>query len=192
LVKPDNEPYPIIQSRPSLLVRLDDTVSQLLGSLIETSERLNALLNAENRQAIGATIANVQKMSGDFSGQSQKIDTVVNELTATLRNTRAATQRLPDLLSQLERSASAFETMAVSLSETGSVLQEAGENLQHTIDASGSDLRDFTGDTLPEAGMLVAELRQTARNLRRMSESLQSDPSRLLFGPPRPSPGPGE
>ncbi|MDH3647672.1 MAG: MCE family protein [Gammaproteobacteria bacterium] len=192
LVKPDNEPYPVIQSRPSLLVRLDDTVSELLGNLIETSARVNALLNAENRDAISNTIGNVQSLTAEFADQSQRIETLVTEMSAVVQNTRAATERLPELLGQLERSATAFESMAETLAETGTVLQGAGEDLQHTISVSGQDLRAFTGDTLPEAGTLVSELRLTARNLRRMSESLQGDPSMLLFGPPKPPPGPGE
>ncbi len=37
LMKFENEEYPIIASRPSLLMRLDDTVSELFGSIIATS-----------------------------------------------------------------------------------------------------------------------------------------------------------
>lgn len=192
LLKPDDELYPVIQSRPSLLVRLDDTVSELLGNLIETSARLNLLMDEKNRKAIGDTLVNVQTMTANFSAQSQRFEEMVTELNATLRNARVATERLPSLIGQLERSATAFESMAQTLADTGDVLQTAGQDLQHTIAVSGEDLRAFTGDTLPEAGTLVAELRLTARNLRRMSEQLQGDPSTLLFGPPKPPPGPGE
>jgi len=192
LLRPDNEPYPVIKSRPSLLVRLDDTVSELLGNLIETSARLNMLMDEQNRDAISGTLSNVATITENFSAQSLRVEEMVSELTATLRNAREATQRLPGLMGQLERSAVAFEAMAQTLAATGDVLQVAGEDLQHTISVSGEDLRAFTGDTLPEAGTLVAELRLTARNLRRMSERLQGDPSMLLFGPPKPPPGPGE
>ncbi|NNF60558.1 MAG: MCE family protein [Gammaproteobacteria bacterium] len=192
LVKPAEEPYPVIQSRPSLLVRLDDTVSELLANLIETSARLNLLMDENNRAAIRGTLANVRDMTENFSTQSQRLDEMFSKLNATLSNARQATEQLPALISQLERGAAAFETMAQTLSETGETLQTAGKDLQHTIEVSGEDLRAFTGNTLPEAGTLVAELRLTARNLRRMSEQLQGDPSTLLFGPPKPPPGPGE
>lgn len=192
LTKPADEPYPVIRSKPSLLVRLDDTVSELLGNLIETSARLNALLDQQNRAAIGETLANIQTLTANVAGQSAQVDNIVSELSLAIENTRSATEHLPALLGQIERSAAAFESMAHSMAETGEVLKSAGSNLQNTIDVSGQDLRAFTGDTLPEAGTLVAELRLTARNLRRMSESLQRDPSMLLFGPPKPSPGPGE
>lgn len=192
LLKMDNEPYPIIQSRPSLLVRLDDTVSELLGNLIETSARLNALLDQQNRTAISDTLENVQTLTANFANQSERVDEIVTELSLTLRNARSATEHLPELLGQFERSAAALETMAQTLADTGTVLQDASVDLKSTIEVSGQDLRSFTGDALPEAGTLVSELRSTARNLRRMSESLQRDPSMLLFGPPKPPPGPGE
>ncbi len=192
LATPEGEPYPVIQSRPSLLVRLDDTVSELLGNLIETSARLNLLLNEQNRDAIGKSIGNFENMTANFAGQSGRVDEILSELEATLHNARVATERLPELMGQVERSAAAFETMARTLADTGETLQAAGNDLARTIDVSGEDLRAFTGDTLPEAGSLVAELRLTARNLRQMSESLRGDPSMLLFGPPKPEPGPGE
>ena len=45
LTMTDGEPYPVIPSRPSLLVRLDSVISDLLGNLIEMSNKVNAMLD---------------------------------------------------------------------------------------------------------------------------------------------------
>ena len=39
---------------------------------------------------------------------------------------------------------------------------------------------------------MIVELRDTAISLRRISESLEADPSQLVFGGPGKEPGPGE
>ncbi|MBT8144969.1 MAG: hypothetical protein KJO55_09730, partial [Gammaproteobacteria bacterium] len=117
---------------------------------------------------------------------------LLSDVSALLHTARTATDDLPQLIDQIEEGAAAFESMAASFTETGENLQAASSDLQRTVSASGQDLRSFTAGTLPETSALVSELRATARNLRDMSEQLQSDPSRLLFGPPKTEPGPGE
>lgn len=192
LLKERDEPYPVIDTNPSLLSRLDDSVSQLLDNLIDSSARLNELLSEDNRDAVHATLENIGQMTANFAAQSERLDTLVDKVERTLENTYSATERLPRLVEQIEASAAAFETMSNTLNETGVALRGAGDELQQTISATGQDLRGFTADSLPEASALVAELRVAARNLRRMSERLQSDPSMILFGPPKPEAGPGE
>ena len=192
LLKSPGELYPVIESRPSLLVRLDDTVSELLGNLIETSARLNEVLNEENRETIGQTLANVENLTGELSRKSGQVDKLLAELSATLGNVRRATEDFPVLVEKLERGAVSFESMAAAFSDTGRNLEVTSADLARTVSVAGRDLRNFTAGALPETEVLVTELRATARNMRRMSERLQSDPSMLLFGPPDPKPGPGE
>ena len=49
LLKPRDEPYPVIQSRPSLLVRLDDTVDQRAGDGVIASGECQGDLLAHGR-----------------------------------------------------------------------------------------------------------------------------------------------
>lgn len=186
------EDHPVILSRPSLLVRLDDTVSELLAALIETSGRLNAVLDETNREAITGTIANVRTLTGGLNERSAQFGHLLDEADALIGDVRVATTQLPELLAQVESTAAALESMAGSLADTGEALQATSEDLQHTVAVSGKDLRNFTGTALPEAGNMVLELRQTAANLRRVSETIEQNPGALLFGPPPPQPGPGE
>lgn len=186
------EDYPVILSRPSLLVRLDDTVSELLAALIETSGRLSAVLDETNREAISGTLSNVRTLTGGLNERSAQFGQLLDEADALISDVRVATTQLPELLAQVESTAAALESMAGSLAETGEALQATGEDLQRTVAVSGKHLRDFTGTALPEAGSMVLELRQTAANLRRVSETIEQNPGALLFGPPPPTPGPGE
>ena len=82
--------------------------------------------------------------------------------------------------------------MASAMEQTSGTLNETGRAVKKTVEASGRDFEHFTRTAMPEATVLVTELRQTAENLRRMSELLERDPSVLLYGGPDQEPGPGE
>lgn len=192
LLKPRDEPYPVIESAPSLFARLDTTISDLLGNLIETTDRLNTLLDADNRVLLEQTMVNIEAITSHFAEHSAQVGTILDDMSALLVNARVATDDLPDLIARLQQGAESFEIMAQTFTTTGQSLSQTSQELQHTVSASGQDLRSFTAGTLPETSAMVADLRATARNLRIMSEKLQNDPSMLLFGPPRTAPGPGE
>lgn len=184
--------YPVIPSRPSLLVRLDDTLSELIGNLIQTSANLNALTSEENRVALSATLKHVERTTAAMANESVDLQGLVAEAQATLKNMRIASERVPAVIERFQASANALENMANTLAATSGTLNETGIALRHTVENSGRDLQRFTSVAMPEAGVLVTELRQTAENLRRMSELLERDPSVLLYGGPPQDPGPGE
>ncbi len=188
----EGEDYAVIPSRPSLLVRLDDTVSTLLGNLIETSSRLNEVLREDNQEAIAGILENTREMTGQLASRGAELEGLIREMNAIVSNARRASERLPDLVGQFDQTASALEKMADSLASAGETLEASSTELQETITTSGADLRRFTGTALPEATNLVVELRDTAVSLRRISESIEADPSQILFGAPEPQPGPGE
>lgn len=179
------EPYPVIRSRPSIWGRLDQSVGELVDNLIEASKRLKALLSPDNQQLVVDSLTNLSQLAQMLAHQSPNFAAAIDDLTATLRNTRDASISLPTLMQQLQRSAEALEAMAGQIAKTGSALRD-------TVAARDNELQRFTGSALPEAAVMVQELRQTAENFRRLSESLQRNPAILLRGTPAPPPGPGE
>ncbi len=192
LTKFENEEYPIIASRPSLLMRLDDSVSELFDSIIATSDRLGEVLNEENQAKIAATLANSEQLTASLSARAEELTTLLENTNLLVTKVDAATSQLPQLVDQFTRTASALESMALNLAAAGETLQATTVDLQNTVSSSGTDVRAFTSSAMPQANQLIQELKITAGNLRAVSESLQDDPSRLLFGSPEPEPGPGE
>lgn len=188
----DSEDYPVIASRPSLLMRLDDSVSELFSSLINTSDRVAQMLNEDNQARISATLEHTELLSRRLSARADELNNLLDNANALISKVDSATTQLPDLVEQFTRTAGALESMALNLAEAGESLQATSVDLQQTVASSGSDVRAFTSSALPQASQLVQELKITAGNLRAVSESLQDDPSRVLFGAPEPEPGPGE
>jgi phospholipid/cholesterol/gamma-HCH transport system substrate-binding protein len=86
---------------------------------------------------------------------------------------------------RVERSTEAFDQMTRQIGA-------AGASATVTLDASRADLKQFTGETLPEVRELVGELRTLTAALQRTVDNVERDPGSLVFGRARPRPGPGE
>lgn len=179
------EDYPVIPTKPSLMGRLDNSLGTLMDNLIDTSKRLKTVLSDTNQQLLTRTLRNLDTLTGAMASRSDTIGTAMDDLADTLRNARGASESLPDMVAQLQNSAAALEKMA-------SEMAAAGTELRKTVKARGEELGQFTGSALPDAAVMTQELRRAAENFRRLSESLQRDPSILLRGAPAPPPGPGE
>jgi phospholipid/cholesterol/gamma-HCH transport system substrate-binding protein len=185
LVAREGAPYPQIPSRPSIWGRLDQNFGTLLENLVEASNRLNTWLSDENRELLIRTLSHLEKLSSALAQRSDSLDQALQDLSQTLHNTRVASDKLPALVADLERGSRAFERMANEFEKAGSVLGGA-------ISARDRDVQRFTADALPEAATMISDLRQTAANLRQLSEALKRDPGVLLRGTAPEPPGPGE
>jgi phospholipid/cholesterol/gamma-HCH transport system substrate-binding protein len=192
LTMTDGEPYPVIPSRPSLLVRLDSVISDLLGNLIEMTAKVNKILDDDSRANFARTLAHIEAITGAVAGNSDRIDAIVGDAQATMKSTRLASGELPDLMQDLRRSTQTLAEMADQLRTAGASLNEAAKTLQRTATHSGGDVERFTSSSLPDAAAMTRDLRDAAENLRRVSETLERDPSVLLYGRTQQKRGPGE
>ncbi len=173
--------YPVIRSGPSLMARLDSSVTSLLANLNKTSENLNAVLDENNRRAIKNTLTDLATLSRTLAARSGTIDAGLGDAAHTLKNTARMSDELPQFIQRVQRSADAFEKMSDEVSR-------AASNTSNTMESA----QQFSTSTLPEAHQLVLELRDLTASLRRVSDQLEQNPSVLLRGKPQPAPGPGE
>jgi phospholipid/cholesterol/gamma-HCH transport system substrate-binding protein len=94
-------------------------------------------------------------------------------------------EQLPEIMRQTGSSVRALQNMAEEVGRTSASIDAA-------LDGNRSGIERFTGQTLGEAGLLVSELRQLTATLQAVARELEQEPSALIFGRPRPAPGPGE
>ena len=154
--------YPVIKAGPSLLTRLDTAITQLLTNLNQTSENLNALLDADNRRAVKQTLVDLQQLSAALASHSGQIDATLADAAHAMKNTARITDELAEL----------------------SASGNAGKALKST--------QQFTSETLPEIEQLVMQLRELTASLQRVSSQIEQNPSVLLYGKTPAKPGPGE
>lgn len=163
LQRTDDAPYPVIKTSPSLMQRLDVIVNQVGKSLTQTSERLARLLSDRNIAHVGQTLANIDTLSARLNAHSGKLADAIDQFDALMRQTRATTDELPDLMRQLKH-------LSAEMGESAAAVKR----------------------TLPQADEALRQFNTTVRSFRHLSDQLQADPSTLIYGPKPPKPGPGE
>jgi phospholipid/cholesterol/gamma-HCH transport system substrate-binding protein len=172
------EAYPVIRSGPSLMVRLDSAITALLTNANRTSVSMNALMDEDNRRVFKQTLAELQVLTRTLAARSAAIDSSLANAARTMDNTARLTGELPRLVERIQQSADRFDRMTSNVAQAGTGVR--------------ADLRQATGDIVPEVRLLASDLREVTGSLRRFSEQLEQNPSMLLYGTAATRPGPGE
>jgi phospholipid/cholesterol/gamma-HCH transport system substrate-binding protein len=192
LVAAQDQPYPVIRTEPSVWERLDAATSRLLADLDRTSQSMSALLDEDNRMALKRTLAHVEKLTATLAARSGTIDSGVANAALTLQNAAAASGELGRVIERIGRAADAMERMAAETSRAAASARETLEGARRVVDDAGGGLQQVGGQALPELTRLLAEARELAASLSRVSRQLERNPSVLLLGRESGPPGPGE
>jgi phospholipid/cholesterol/gamma-HCH transport system substrate-binding protein len=179
------EEYPVIKSGPSLMTRLDTSISTLLTNLNRTSENVNALMDEDNRRAVKKTLEDLEVLSRTLAARSATIDSSLANAAHAMESTARLTDQLPRLVQRVEQSAETFDRMSNELAR-------AGAHASGMFDSARAGAQEFSTETLPEVHQLVMELRDLANTLRRVSGDIEKNPGILLHGKPPAKRGPGE
>ena len=117
--------YPVIEAGQSELERVKASLPELLGSLKDAAHSLDTLLNAQNREAITETIANIRTVTAAAADQSRVVSQVVT-------NANASILQLTGLLHDLEESYSARGGLKDQASQTLADYDRVAKNLTET------------------------------------------------------------
>jgi phospholipid/cholesterol/gamma-HCH transport system substrate-binding protein len=91
LVAKGHQRYPVINTAPSIFMRLDTALSKASYNLEKFTEAFQGLLDKDNQQAIKKILHHLEKVTYSFSTNSQQIESI-------LKNTAKASQQLTPLL----------------------------------------------------------------------------------------------
>ena len=190
--------YPVIQTGPSLFFRLDEAISRLLSEkglttlladLDTVTKGAAEVLDEDNRTALKRTIkdlSDVAQMVAAHKAQVERgLEGAAQSADNLVRVTGALNEQVPVLLAKINTSAASLRTVAEELAH-------ASKAVGAVVKETRPELEQFSRQTLPEAGMLVAELRQLAATLSRVARDLEREPNSLVFGRTPPPRGPGE
>lgn len=176
---PPGEPYPVIPYEPSLVMRLDQAVTDGMDTLEDIGRRVSDLLSPENVARIEATLGNLQTLTAELATTSSRLRTTLDQVDRTL----AAGGAVAD---EARRTLARSEATLSEISRAASSVSAAADEVSAFSSQGQAAMQGVTGEALPQLRALSAELSATARSLRRLSESLQRNPSQLLHGRSRP------
>jgi phospholipid/cholesterol/gamma-HCH transport system substrate-binding protein len=171
--------------RASGLAELTDSGEKLVQAASETLHRIDAVLTPETTQNISHLVAHLNEASEgitvlarDLQPAARHIDGVVGNLNGLLQSTRTAARDIDSLIVGASAPGGALDAVRESALSTG--------HAAHDID------RALINEALPRIDTLAESLSRTSDSLTQLVQQVQNQPQSLIFGLPRPIPGPGE
>jgi phospholipid/cholesterol/gamma-HCH transport system substrate-binding protein len=149
---------PVIRSSQSTLQQLAQSAPMLLKKLNDAADKVNDLLNPQNRKAFGDILGNLDTTTTALAKRSADID-------ATLANFSVASKNL----------ALASDKIAPTLTDADASVRKLGK-LSDDADAF------VNGEGLAQLSSLLRESRGLVASLTRLSNELDRQPTQLIFG----------
>jgi phospholipid/cholesterol/gamma-HCH transport system substrate-binding protein len=182
------EEYPVIAEGTSDLAEIQNSVNRMAKSGTVALDNLNAVLTPDNREALGATLANMRDITAALNSRVERIDAVTVALARTAADVGQASRDVAESVRLVQESA---RPAAGQAQATLQDISRAAGRLEREAAAVAQRV-----DAAVDAGSL--ELSATARELRATSALLARtldrvrDPRTLLLGPSEGQLGPGE
>lgn len=176
LTSVDKREAPVIQTAPSALQNITDTANRIV-------ERLDEVLSDKNVASITATLQNLENISGSLANRDEGLQSLIvsardaaQKLDATLTTTNGAIERIDqNLVRQLP-------PLLTKLDATLAKLDSAAGNADAILGENRAAINSFANDGLGQLGPTLTELRGLVRDLRRVSDRLEGNPTRYLLG----------
>ncbi len=185
LVAQKGHKYPVIQSAPSLMFRLDAAMSQLSKDIDDISNGLTNLLDEENIAAVSDTLENLKQFTTTLSDNRQKLDVIMTDTQTTMQNVSQASEQLPQVINSIQQSAQSVQAFSKTFTE-------AGEQAKVTLHSTQVTMQTINNQLMPEALSSLNAFNATMTNIEGLSEELEQNPSMIIRGKQPPPPGPGE
>lgn len=177
---PDNARPPRIAMIPSLLDELGETGSATLREARQVLASLDAVLNAENRRHLTATLANLEAASAGMKPALDNLNVTLLQMRKLLDDRNVA-------------------NLSAALAEVGPLLAETRVTvgrMQVAADSFETAIGDPSANgaaaLMPRLNEMASDFSTTARQLSRVLRILEDTPQGLVFGAPALPPGPGE
>jgi len=97
------EPYPIIRTVPSLLVRLDTGLSKLTSNLNQVSNNIQTVLDSENQRSIKRILNNFDKLSASLVANTQQLPLLLQNSQNILNNLNHLTHNLTEISNEIKQ-----------------------------------------------------------------------------------------
>lgn len=182
LLAAEGQQYPTITSRPSSLQEVFNSAPELLARLLVISDRIAAVLDDRDREAISEVLVNIRDTTGVFARRTQDIDQIITDGNQAVHNLAAASASLKTMLGKLEGTSDHADRLVLAANDTVEQATKLAADLDAVVLSSKPGLHDLTTNGVVQLDELLGDARRLISSLSRVSMALERDPSRFLFG----------
>lgn len=145
----------VIRSKPSTLQEIEQSAPQLVAKINKIADRLNDVMNDGNRRAIAETLDHIRNVTAVFDRHSADMDRLFANLST------------------------ASTTLNVDLTDLHTVLTNANQTtlkLNTGVDSLTAQINNA------QIGQLASQTRTLEQSLTDLSNEIEREPTRILFG----------
>lgn len=172
--------HPVIPSEQSDFDVFVSSLPDVVAKAGEALNRINALISDRNIEAVTSAAGKVSEASTDLPQAVADARGMFAELRAAAEEMRGAAANLRDLT---DASSGQVKAAVVRLREVADNVASTTARLDRFVERNEGNLDRFAGQGLAEFEQLLRETREAVRAFESMSESLERDPSRLVYKP---------
>ena len=178
LVAAPGQLYPIIPSRPSLLMQLSAVLPEVTKNLKNLSVNVAAVLDKDNQASIKDALQNIDVITKTLADNSEKF-------SVTMTNVSKASDQFPQAMTQLNKT-------LVSVNQLSDQMKKTSMKISNTMQSGQVAINNFSNQIIPSAQQALIHFSRTTQSIGQLTTDLQRNPSMLIRGKPPEQPGPGE
>jgi phospholipid/cholesterol/gamma-HCH transport system substrate-binding protein len=193
----NDQKYPVIPSSQAEFERFLTGAPDLIEEGVALLNKLNMLVDSENRERLDSILVNVDTVSGNLAEASDsvpetlaRIEEVATELAETSRQVRVISERIDSLLAQGETTLAQGETtlatidsfVAEDLRRLSGNLDDLVGEVSAVVAEAKPGLKGFSNEGLRSLNIFIQEARQLVNTLQRLAQNVESSPRSLIFG----------
>ena len=182
LVAAPGQEYPMIASRASSLQQVFNNAPELVARLIVIADRIAAVLDDKNRQALSDTLTNIRDTTAVLSDHRQEIGQIIDDGNHTMQHLVTASTTLQDMLGKLDRTSDRVDGVVKDADVAVQQATRLASDIDAIVASSKPGLRDLTTNGVNQLNQLLIDARHLIASLDRVSTALERDPSRFLLG----------
>jgi phospholipid/cholesterol/gamma-HCH transport system substrate-binding protein len=172
--------FPVIPSEQSKFDELVASLPDVVAKASQALNRVNAMLSDKNVEAVSRIFANAEQASSEMPLAVGEARAMFNELRSAATEMQGTAEALHELTGT---SGEQIKTAAARLREVADNAASVSERLDRMVERNEGNIDRFAGQGIAEFEELVRETRQAVRAIDSLTESLERDPSRLIYKP---------
>ncbi|MGQ0430046.1 MAG: MlaD family protein [Gammaproteobacteria bacterium] len=172
--------HPVIPSEQSDFDVFVSSLPDVVAKAGEALNRINAVLSDTNIEAVGQAVGNVNEATTDLPQTIAEARQMFAELNAAATEMKGAAANVRELTAA---SGEQIKLAVLRLREVADNVASTTARLDRFIQRNEGNLDRFADQGLAEFEQLLRDTRQSVQAFESLSESLERDPSRLVYKP---------
>jgi phospholipid/cholesterol/gamma-HCH transport system substrate-binding protein len=200
LLSKGNDAVETIPSSPSLITRLDESLSNVASKLSRTLDRADRLFSDKNIENIEHSLQHLRSLTAQIDNYQGEIKTLLRQSITLEENVSQSLRGMNEATDSIKTTSGNFNTliqtkMVTTLESLEATSKESRiliQKLEAGVDRGDYDMRSIAAPLNSELTPLLEQARSLTSEMEMMLRSLKESPSDLLFKKSTPKPGPGE